>query len=257
MELYIMLLELHNTEFNPECLVNADGNVRSDKLLGWIGFILGLMGGSKEVRKASLVLLEKLQPQMLPHFQQQSETAFNVFEEIKGKYQKLSSAKVERRMLSQLLAPRVEQLDMMATELRETDFQLECLRQAGCTVASVYGGAKEPNWDALLVAGFLAEVREVGWSGMGCVGTLEGHSKGVASVRMTPDGARRSDDFVCRDGARAAPSRRPASAHAQTRHSAVCLAACGGRLDHMPGLGEGSSFYALMAMPQFIALFRY
>eukprot|EP00965_Chrysotila_dentata_P150414 4968577-Pleurochrysis_carterae.AAC.1 len=161
-----------------------------------------LLSSHPEARQAALVLLQKLQTERRSLTGAQSQTTFKVLQGTRRKFKLLSFVKGERNMLSRLLAPRVADLKITPLQLREAGFDLECLGQAGCTVASLCSGAEEPDWAALIAEGFtMAELRAVGWSGDGFAGTLEGHRDRVRSVCVTPDGeylVTASDDSTAR-----------------------------------------------------------
>eukprot|EP00965_Chrysotila_dentata_P231453 6198373-Pleurochrysis_carterae.AAC.2 len=160
-----------------------------EELVGSVEVFLVLLGGSVEVRWASLLLFEKLQPQMPLLSQHHARTALKVLEEIRGTFKLLCLLKGERRILSQLVAPCLADFDITLSQLRKAGFDLECLGQAGCTVASLFSDKQEPDWAALLAEGFpMAELRAVGWRGSGFVGALEGHDESVTAVCVSAGG---------------------------------------------------------------------
>eukprot|EP00965_Chrysotila_dentata_P075807 2504458-Pleurochrysis_carterae.AAC.1 len=69
--------------------------------------------------RSALALFQKLQLEAHALTGEQLETAFKVLQGIRGKFKLLSFAKGERRLLSQLLAPRVADLDITPLQLRE------------------------------------------------------------------------------------------------------------------------------------------
>eukprot|EP00965_Chrysotila_dentata_P174750 5769039-Pleurochrysis_carterae.AAC.1 len=91
-----------------------------------------LLSADFETRSA-LALLQELQLEAEALTNEQLKTAFKVLQGIRGKFKLLILAKGARRLLSQLLAPRVADLDITPLQLREAGFDLECLGQAGCT----------------------------------------------------------------------------------------------------------------------------
>eukprot|EP00965_Chrysotila_dentata_P145347 4800087-Pleurochrysis_carterae.AAC.1 len=71
-----------------------------------------LLSADLEAQRSASVLFQKLQLEAQALTNEQLRTAFKVLQGIRGNFKLLSFAKDERRLLSQLLGPRVADLDI-------------------------------------------------------------------------------------------------------------------------------------------------
>mmetsp|Transcript_20450 Transcript_20450/g.44451 ORF Transcript_20450/g.44451 Transcript_20450/m.44451 type:complete len:157 (+) Transcript_20450:550-1020(+) len=85
-------------------------------------FMLLLFVPDLQARQPTFLLLQKFQQNISALTVQQLRTAFNVIWRIRGNFKLLSFAKSERRMMSQLLAPRVVELEIAPSQLRASGF---------------------------------------------------------------------------------------------------------------------------------------